>query len=536
LAPDPPVPSGPAAGARRWRAACPNCGAPVGFASAASPIAVCGYCHSTLARDGETLRRIGRVGEVFDDHSPLQLGAAGRWDGRAFTLVGRLQMQSPQARWNEWHALFDDAAAAAGRRAWLSEDNGRYALSVDAPVPPALDAIGPLAALRPGLRLSLLGREWQVAAVVRARVATAEGELPALPPLDREFTVVELRNALGEVASLDDADAPALHWSVGRGVELAQLALTGLRDVPEATLQGGVSPPCPNCGAPLTLRLESTKSVVCGQCQAVVDVSAGVGGDLAHFRQNPPRRQPRLPLGATGTLALGGPPRPWQVVGYLERRELGDDPGEPWSEYLLWNRETGFAFVVDAEDGWSWVVPIAGAPTVSARHATWQGRRHTRRWDAYTAETTYVLGEFYWRVERSQRSRNVDYQDGLRRLSREATDDEVVWSAGETIDPVLLGAAFGVDLGRPRAVGTLASGQRPPSLRLGRNIVIAFAVVVLFVSLMERCSEDECDDLRATFGASSEAYRSCLAQRGSGGWVSRSGGGSWGGGYSGGHK
>jgi hypothetical protein len=49
---------------RVYRAACPNCGAPVEFASAASASAVCSYCRSTLVRDGDALRRIGVVAEL----------------------------------------------------------------------------------------------------------------------------------------------------------------------------------------------------------------------------------------------------------------------------------------------------------------------------------------------------------------------------------------------------------------------------------------------------------------------------------------
>ena len=67
---------------RACRAACPNCGAPVEFRSAASASAVCSFCRSTLVRDGEALRRIGHSAELFDDHSPLQLGAAGPLPGR----------------------------------------------------------------------------------------------------------------------------------------------------------------------------------------------------------------------------------------------------------------------------------------------------------------------------------------------------------------------------------------------------------------------------------------------------------------------
>ncbi len=76
---------------RSYRAPCPGCGAPVEFRSAQSTHAVCGFCQSTVLRQGETLLRIGKMAELFDDHSPLQLQASGIWNNKPFTLVGRLQ-------------------------------------------------------------------------------------------------------------------------------------------------------------------------------------------------------------------------------------------------------------------------------------------------------------------------------------------------------------------------------------------------------------------------------------------------------------
>ena len=80
---------------RAYRAPCPGCGAPVEFKSAQSSYAVCPYCQSTVVRNGEVLSRIGKMAELFDDHSPLQLMASGRiqLDGKdvPFTLIGRLQ-------------------------------------------------------------------------------------------------------------------------------------------------------------------------------------------------------------------------------------------------------------------------------------------------------------------------------------------------------------------------------------------------------------------------------------------------------------
>ena len=128
---------------RGYRAACPNCGAPVDFRSPASAFAVCSFCKSTIVRDGDALRKIGQSAELFDDHSPLQLGAGGRYQGAGFTLVGRLQYRYADGTWNEWHALFDN-----GKSGWLSEDNGRYVIAFDAPLTGPAPARGTRAAHR----------------------------------------------------------------------------------------------------------------------------------------------------------------------------------------------------------------------------------------------------------------------------------------------------------------------------------------------------------------------------------------------------
>ena len=523
---------------RAYRAACPNCGAPVEFASAASASAVCSFCRSTLVRDGEALRRIGISAELFDDHSPLQLGAGGRAQGVAFTLVGRLQYGYDGGTWNEWHALFDN-----GRSGWLSEDNGAYVLSFDAPTPSDAPSLGEL---RAGERRVIDGRGWSVASVVRAHLVAAQGELPSAPRLEGEFTVVDLRNEQGEVATLDDIDPAALHWSTGRSVALSTLALQGLRDVAEKTL-GSRAIECPSCGAALEPKLASTKSLTCHQCQAVVDISAGVGADLSHYAQNNSGdggMEPQIPLGSTGTLALGGAPLPWQVVGYQERCDLpaagSDDEQTFWREYLLYHRTEGFAFLVDAQDGWSWVKPLTGVPQVRGEQATWQGAAYRHQY-TYDAKVTWVLGEFYWRVRRDETATVSDYQGqgaaSQKRLSREKTAGEVTWSGGETLPAATVADAFQLPPGQraalqrdvvPLAASSAAAG-------LSRTAIIVLVVLVLVVMMISQCSSDRCDDLRSAFGEASTEYQQCVRNRSSGGF--RSGGGSFGG-YSsgGGHK
>jgi hypothetical protein len=508
---------------RRWQAACPNCGAPVEFASAASACAVCSFCRSTLLREGEALRKIGVSAELFEDYSPLQLGATGHYSGEAFTVVGRLQLSYAEGGWNEWHVLFDH-----GKSGWLSEDNGSFVFSFDA----ALDERVPQAhELALGERRILAGQGWSVAALTLTTLAAAQGELPRPPVPGRKYLVAELRNAQDEVGSLEYSDAEHPQWSVGRPVRLADLGMSGLREEQGKALAGRALP-CPNCGAALAPKLESTQSITCPQCAAVVDLSAGAGAELACYTQQagPP---PQIPLGSTGTLALsGGAALPWQVVGYQERQEIPESPEDEagaWREYLLFNKAEGFAFLVDTDDGWSLVRPLTGAPQGAGHSAQWQGQSYALKY-RYKARTTRVLGEFYWRLQKDDVAEVADYDGGALLLSREETGQEVTWSQGRKLPAAEVARAFP----RLAAPAALARDATPGSgSSLIRRIVIAVIILIVIVLLLRACAHDDCDAYRDSYGASSAEYAQCLASHG-GGRIYPSGGGSWGGGSFGG--
>lgn len=514
---------------RAYRAACPNCGAEVEFRSAASAFAVCSFCRSTVVRDGDALRRIGQSAELFDDHSPLRLGASGRVQGAGFTLVGRLQYRYAEGTWNEWHALFDN-----GRSGWLSEDNGRYVLAFDQP----LEAAPPDAAsLRPGQQLPVNGQVWSVASVAAARLIAAEGELPTKPNTERGFVVIDLRSTRDEVGTLDYGDPAAVKWSIGRSVAISELAMTGLAEEAGGKTLKARSIECPSCGASLEVKLSTTQSIVCHQCHAVVDVSQGVGGELAHYVQEN-GSEPQIPLGSVGTLdLLGRGPLPWQVVGYVERCELPDGDGEQsfWREYLLYHRTEGFAFLVDAEDGWSWTAPITGVPQQQAGGAavSYRGVAYKRLY-TYTGQVTYVLGEFYWQLSRDQRTLNTDYQAGSRRLNREQAGDEIVWSAGDTLSAEAVRAAFRL---APAQRAALQRDVLPSSGSGGLLAKVFLAMFLIAVILiLFRCDDrdSDCAGLRTTYGENSQQYINCLNSNRGG---IRTSGGSFGGFSSGGgHK
>jgi Domain of unknown function (DUF4178) len=324
--------------------------------------------------------------------------------------------------------------------------------------------------------------------------------------------------------------------------------MSGLAESSEKTLKArGVE--CPSCGTALELKLSTTQSIVCHNCHAVVDVSQGVGGDLQHYAQTN-GSEPQIPLGSTGTLALSTRPGdkkalPWQVVGYAERCEVdtGDEEQSFWREYLLYHRTEGFAFLVDAQDGWSWTAPITGVPERAGDGVKYQGVVYRKLYD-YTGMATYVLGEFYWKLERDARTYNTDYIGtgafSARRINRERTGggdaQEIVWSAGETLsaDTVLKAFKLAPDKKASFQRDALPGSGNAASL-LGKAFFWVFVVVVLL--MLFRCDDDrrDCSQVRATYGEASAEYQNCLRSASSSG--GRSGGGSWGGWSSGGgHK
>ncbi|CAN5917711.1 hypothetical protein BH11PSE8_BH11PSE8_34450 [soil metagenome] len=499
-------------------------------------------------REGDALRRTGESAELFDDHSPLQIGASGTYQGAAFTLVGRLQYRYADGTWNEWHALFSTGPEHQ-KSGWLSEDNGRYVIAFDAPLQAAAPAPE---GLSPGAKVIVDAEGWSVGSVTQTRLIAAQGELPVKPELTRAFTIVDLRSARGEVGTLDYTEPAQPRWSVGRSVAISELAMSGLSDVAEKTLKAR-SIECPSCGTSLQVKLATTQSIVCHQCHAVIDLTStqaqGVGGDLQHYAQANGKPL-QIPLGTVGTLALGGAkPLPWQVVGYAERCEVAqsdEDEQSFWREYLLYHRTEGFAFIVDSQDGWSWTAPITGVPEGFGESVKYQGALYRKLYD-YTGKATYVLGEFYWRLQRDQLTFNTDYQGSgaasARRLNRERTGSEdaqeVVWSAGETLtaDAVLKAFRLAPEQGAALQRDALPTSMNSASL-LAKIFFWVFVVVV--VLMLFKCSSggggSDCEDTRSTFGDASQEYRNCLDSNRSGGGV-RTGGGAFGGfSTGGGHK
>jgi hypothetical protein len=133
-------------------------------------MAVCEFCRATVVKDAGAVHGLGRMSEVLEDYSPIQIGTAGVAGGRQFTVIGRIQLRYASGLWNEWFVLFGDGATG-----WLGDSSGRYTLTTEQALGaswPAFDAI------RPGHDVVLEAGRFVAAEKRAARCVGGQGELP----------------------------------------------------------------------------------------------------------------------------------------------------------------------------------------------------------------------------------------------------------------------------------------------------------------------------------------------------------------------
>ncbi len=163
---------------------CPSCGAEIVFRSKASVFAVCSYCRSSLVRQDTKLEDLGKMSELQDDMTPLQIGTTGEYNGERFELIGRVKVGYEDGFWNEWYAMF-----ANDEPWWLAEAQGFYAICNECNA----EALPKMDALRLGLPVVL--RPYgglEVVDMKEVRCLYSEGELPLYATKGRKSLSVDL--------------------------------------------------------------------------------------------------------------------------------------------------------------------------------------------------------------------------------------------------------------------------------------------------------------------------------------------------------
>lgn len=445
------------------------------FKSAASVYAVCEFCRSTLLRDGEDLKNLGRMADLMDDPSLIRIGSEGKFRGVHFGVIGRIQLKHESGLWNEWHILFDDA-----RSGWLSEAGGEYVVSALVPV---REPVPDFATLTPEMQVRIDGRTFIVTDLESARCIAGEGELPFKVESGYDVDTADLRGN-DRFVTIDYSETPPLVF-VGYPAKFDDLKLTRLRDSTvtaaggEATLKAQAFN-CPHCASPLAVHSGEIESVACGSCGSIIGIDNEKVQLLAKAAQSM-RVTPWLPLGSKGRLH----DIEWEAIGFMQRSTKSAGVVYTWSEYLLFNAQQGFAWLTEYQGHWNFARVLSKPPSASRGQTSfWWKTGLFKLFSSGKAEVSYVVGEFYWRVSVGETCEVDDYIMPPLMLSREVTKKESTWSESEYLEPEELCAAFKITVLPPERVGVFAN-QPNPLIERHRKVFGLFWWLALAATLVQ---------------------------------------------------
>jgi hypothetical protein len=199
-----------------------------------------------------------------------------------------------------------------------------------------------------------------------------------------------------------------------------------------------------------------TDTIACGGCGSVLDLSDDNLQVLSTF-QAKARIEPwmSIPLGARGKL-LGDT---FETIGFLRRKVNVEGVDYEWSEHLLFNPYKGFRWLSNYNGHWTFIRTLLERPE-GLYVVTYQGRTF-KHFQGAMAEVTYVLGEFFWRVRVGEKTFVDDYASPPYLLSRETSENEIVWSLGQYVLPEVVRSAFGLKAPLPAPVGVYSCQPEP---------------------------------------------------------------------------
>lgn len=213
---------------------CPSCGAPVRFTSSLSVSAVCRHCQTLVVRRDADIEGMGRVAELPQDMSPFQVGTQAFDGAVGIGLVGRVRMAWADGFWNEWFFIGDD-----GRKGWLAEAQGTYALLYELGVPLHKNTDGMIdrwVADRDnkvaiiGQTLKIDGQTYTATDRKLADCVGCEGELPIVSPRGRRSLSFDFMGETNKFATIDISNGERRVF-VGRYVEWEDLRASNLKPV-----------------------------------------------------------------------------------------------------------------------------------------------------------------------------------------------------------------------------------------------------------------------------------------------------------------
>lgn len=477
-----------------YKANCPSCGADLQFHPGAL-VAICEYCRSVVAKTEQSIELIGKVSIPFENDSDLHVGILGSFQSTPFTVVGHIQLQhAAGGMWDEWYLYFDD-----GRWGWLAEAQGKLFLTFASKNTYHNDYDWEDLAREPvGSEIHFgVDGHWIIQEIGTALISSAEGELPFTISIEEIIHYIDVAGSKGKFATIDFSyDPPAIF--AGREVSLNDLHLFSTNYKEKKELKTD-NLSCQSCAAPISLYSPSrAQRVTCQSCGALHDISQG---SLKYLTAIEKQESLEIPPGTEGIL-FG---QKYICIGWVSRYCLSEGLKYFWEEFLLYNKEIGFRWLVYSDFHWNFVEEISAADIDNHEFSSiFYDKETYNLYQSVPAYVDSVMGEFYWKVEIGENCWLNEYICPPKSLSKETSiyenndgvkhASEIHWSLARYIEPEEVYKAFSLKK-RPRKPTIRSSNEPNPYIENLKNttklfVVFASIAVAMFILAMIRSSNE----------------------------------------------
>ena len=469
----------------KLKANCPSCAAPIEFKAGSTIVVVCPFCRSAVARTDRKLEDLGKVAEIVQSKSPLQLGIRGEFNGNKFELTGRAQVkQQGGGVWDEWYATFSN-----GWVGWLAEAQGKFYMTFYKPLPEGVTVPDFI-----GLQIGQVVKEIPsktpllVAEKGTASYIAADGEIPYKLEPGEKNNYADLTGKGGVFATIDYGTNPPFVF-FGQEVTLAGLGLADKRSAErEARTVASEAMGCPNCGGTLELKApDKAERVTCPYCNSLLDINQGNLKFLHALKPSPAPHEFVLEMGSKCSFKNFADGAEMEVIGATVRSVTFDNIKYFWHEYLLYTPKIGFRWLVHSDNHWNFVDSVNLADiednglAMQSRSIKFGGKSY-KTFQSTFATVEYVQGEFYWRVEVGDKVLAADMISPPFMLSEEKTESEVNWSLGTYLPVKEVEKAFDVKgLPKPWNVAPNQPFQDGNLIKYGFALLALLFIVSIFM-------------------------------------------------------
>ena len=182
---------------------CPSCAAELKKEIQQTKHIICEYCQSSIFLEDDSIKDMGKIAQLAQAPSILELGQYFEYRGWNFIPVGKVRYGYGRGWWEEWYVT-----DTSGATKWISIDEGHIA--IEEKEERSENIIHPSSSLVTGssLELEIKNKKYNfiITEMKRCKCLGAEGELPFVIIPDEKFHYVDLLTSDGVSATIEIFD------------------------------------------------------------------------------------------------------------------------------------------------------------------------------------------------------------------------------------------------------------------------------------------------------------------------------------------